>query len=71
MFITSIILCKAWLYNNIIIIIIPFSIDIGVGQRAVCNWGDEVDWHLTQTGVVKEALDALQEVIDYTLDGEK
>lgn len=42
-----------------------------MGQRAVCDGGDEVYWHLTQTGVVKEALDALQEVIDYTLDGEK
>ena len=55
----------------ILLLIIPFSVDIGVGQRAVCDGGDEVDWHLTQTGVVKEALDALQEVIDYTLDGEK
>ena len=42
-----------------------------MGQRAVCDGGDEVDWHLTQTGVVKEGLDALQEVIDYTLGGEK
>ena len=41
-----------------------------MGQRAVCDGGDEVDWHLTQTGVVKEGLDALQEVIDYTLGGD-
>ncbi len=49
---------------------VPFSVDIGVGQRAVCHRGDEVDWHLTQTGIVKEGFNALQEVIDYTLDGE-
>ena len=48
--------------------IVPLSVNIGVGQRAVCHWGDEVDWHLTQTGVVKEGLDTLQEVIDHTLD---
>ena len=50
--------------------IIPLSVNIGVGQRAVCHWGDEVDWHLTQTGVVKEGLDTLQKVIDHTLGGE-
>jgi hypothetical protein len=41
-----------------------------VGQRAVCHGRDEVDWHLTQTGIVKEGFDTLQQVIDYTLDGE-
>ena len=52
----------------------PLSIDVGVGQGALSHWRYKVHGYVTQTSIVQECLETLQEVIQHTLwmqDGER
>ena len=39
-----------------------------MSERSISNGGDEVDRDVTQTSIIEEGLDALEEIVHHTLN---